>query len=68
MYKVLEKEVELYAAKTLDEAMVFAKTHEGFVTIAGEGMEIVGRFGADSIKNGRCPDGVAYDWMKRRTQ
>ena len=68
MYKVFEKEVELYAAKTLDEAMVFAKTYEGFVTISGEGIEIVGRFGADSVEDGVCPDGVAYDWMKRRTQ
>jgi hypothetical protein len=31
-------------------------------------MEIVGRFGADSIKDGKCPDGVDYTWMKRRSQ
>ena len=29
-----------------------------------EGMEVVGVFGVDSIKNGKCPDGVAYDWNK----
>ena len=52
----------------LDQAMTHARRLGEFVTITGNGMEIVGRFGADSVENGVCPDGVAYDWMKRRTQ
>ena len=52
----------------LDQAMTHARLLGEFVTITGNGMEIVGRFGADIIENGVCPDGVAYDWMKRRTQ
>jgi hypothetical protein len=52
--------------ETLDLAMTWAKTVDEFVTIQVNGMEIVGRFGADSIVNGKCPDGVDYTWRKRR--
>ena len=52
----------------LTQAMAWAKVLGEFVTIKINGMELVGRFGADSIKNGKCPDGVDYTWMKRRTQ
>lgn len=52
----------------LDKAMTHARLLGEFVTITGNGMEIVGVFGADSVENGVCPDGVEYDWMKRRTQ
>ena len=52
----------------LDQAMTHARRLGEFVTITGNGMEIVGVFGADSVEIGVCPDGVAYDWMKRRTQ
>jgi hypothetical protein len=48
--------------------MSFAKTVGMFVTIQGPGFEVCGMFGADSIKNGKCPDGVEYSWMKRRNQ
>jgi hypothetical protein len=68
MYKILKDEVELDRFLTLTEAMDFAKSLGIFVTISGNGMEIVGRFGADSIKDGKCPDGVDYTWMKRRSQ
>jgi hypothetical protein len=51
---------------TLSDAMAFAKELGILVTINGGGMEIVGLFGADSIKDGMCPDGVPYTWMKRR--
>ena len=51
---------------TLDEAMKVAKILNEFVTIKGAGFEIVGRFGVDTIKDGVCPDGVKYDWIKRR--
>jgi len=44
--------------------MAYAKTIDAFVTIKGEDFEVVGMFGVDSVKNGVCPDGVAYDWNK----
>ena len=49
---------------TLEEAMHTAKAMNEFVTITGPDFEIVGMFGVDSIKDGKCPDGVAYDWNK----
>jgi hypothetical protein len=49
---------------TLDEAMKTAKVMNEFVTITGPSFEIVGMFGVDSVKDGKCPDGVAYDWNK----
>ena len=48
----------------LDLAMAHAKLLNKFVTIRGNGFEVVGKFGVDSIKDGVCPDGVAYDWNK----
>jgi hypothetical protein len=63
MYRVICKE-EQTDFETLDLAMAFAKLTNEFVTIKGGLFEIVGIFGVDSIKNGKCPDGVAYDWNK----
>ena len=54
--------------ESLDLAMAYARALGEFVTITGNGMEIVGVFGADSIRDGKCPDGVDYTWMKRRSQ
>ena len=54
--------------ESLDLAMAQARLLGEFVTITGNGMEIVGVFGADSVENGVCPDGEAYTWMKRRSQ
>lgn len=48
----------------LASAMEYAKSLNEFVAIQGDGFEIVGMFGVDSIKDGKCPDGVAYDWNK----
>lgn len=67
MYKVESKEVSKEFV-TLDEAMKFSKELNCFVTISGNGMEIVGKFGADAVNNGKLPDGHDYTWMKRRTQ
>ena len=50
--------------ETLDLAMAWAKESGDFVTIQLNGMELVGRFGVDSVEDGKCPDGVAYDWNK----
>jgi hypothetical protein len=67
MYKVIGKE-ETFKVLTLAEAMNLAKHMNEFVTIKGNEMEIVGIFGADSVNDGKCPDGVDYTWMKRRSQ
>ena len=63
MYKVINKEIET-EFPSLDAAMAYAKTLDAFVSIVGSEFEIVGMFGVDSIKNGVCPDGIAYDWNK----
>ena len=63
MYKVIGKE-ETFKVLTLSEAMNVAKSLNEFVSIVGEGFEVVGMFGVDSVKNGVCPDGVKYDWNK----
>ena len=74
---LLRREKELYkiiddtgvvrgVLDSLASAMEAAKYIDEFVTISGNGMEIVGRFGVDSVENGVCPDGVEYSWRKRR--
>jgi hypothetical protein len=52
--------------KDLSAAMQFAKELGILVTINGGGMEIVGVFGADSVDNGKLPNGENYSWYKRR--
>jgi len=64
MYKVICNEKELDRFITLNEAMAFAKSLGTFVTIKGPDLEVVGRFGVDSVVDGKCPDGVTYDWNK----
>jgi hypothetical protein len=59
MYKIEEKEFS-----TLDLAMAHAKALNVFVTIKGDEFEVCGKFGVDTVANGKCPDGVAYDWNK----
>ncbi len=54
------------AVKDLSEALAFAKELGILVTINGGGMEIVGVFGADEIKEGKLPNGETYSWYKRR--
>ena len=63
MYKVKGKKVT-FDLLSLDKAMHTAKAMNEFVTITGPDFEIVGMFGVDAIKDGKCPDGVAYDWNK----
>ena len=67
MYKVIGKTVT-FNVSSLSEAMHTAKVMNELVVIEGNGMEIVGLFGADSIVDGKCPDGADYTWMKRRSQ
>lgn len=65
MYTVKSRNnLSLNSCPTLDEAMSFAKTVGMFVTIAGPDFEVCGMFGVDSVQDGVCPDGVAYDWNK----
>jgi hypothetical protein len=63
MYKVIGKE-ETFKVLTLAEAMNLAKHMNEFVRIVGRDFEVCGIFGVDSIKGGKCPDGIAYDWNK----
>ena len=64
MYNVICNDTELDRFITLNEAMTFAKSVGTFVVIKGPDFEVVGRFGVDTVANGKCPDGVAYDWNK----
>ena len=59
IFKIKEKEFD-----DLTTAMAYAKTLNEFVTIVGPEFEVCGKFGVDSVENGRCPDGIAYDWNK----
>ena len=63
MYKIIGKE-ETLKVLTLAEAMNVAKNMNEFVRIVGPDFEIVGMFGVDTVKDGLCPDGIAYDWNK----
>lgn len=63
MYKVIFNDVEVEFAD-LNSAMEHAKLINEFVSIKGGEFEVVGRFGVDSVVEGLCPDGVAYDWNK----
>ena len=65
MYKVKSK-IKNIEALTLDEALKLAKEMNQLVTIEGHGIEIIGLFGADAVLDGKCSDGSAYTWKKRR--
>ena len=68
MYNVIWKDASGVACDkefdSLSPAMDWAKTLDYFVTIKGGEFEVVGKFGVDSVVDGKCPDGVAYDWNK----
>ena len=63
MYKIIGKTIT-FDVMTLDEAMHTAKAMNEFVTIKSADFEMVGMFGVDAVKDGLCPDGIAYDWNK----
>ena len=50
----------------LTSALTWSKGINHFVTIKGNGNEIVGKFGADSVEDGILPNGDVYTWKKRR--
>lgn len=65
MYKVISKNnLTLNVCLTLEKAMAFSKTVGMFVIIKGPDFEVCGIFGVDSVRDGICPDGIAYDWNK----
>lgn len=50
---------------TLASALEAAKYIGYFVVIRGPNdFETCGVFGVDSVEDGLCPDGIAYDWNK----
>lgn len=57
---------ETHEFETLGQAMAWAKELGEFVKIEFDGMEVVGKFGADGIRDGKFPNGEAYTWVKRR--
>lgn len=57
---------ETHEFETLDQAMEWAKNLGEFVTIQFNGNEVVGKFGVDSITDGKFSDGEDYLWKKRR--
>ena len=65
MFKLINKlGIELDGFATLDSAIEAAKAVGFFVTIKGPEFEACGIFGVDTVRDGKCPDGVAYDWNK----
>lgn len=63
-YMVEHNEIEKEFV-SLDLAMNYAKSLGVFVVIKGtDGLEIAGKFGVDSVENGKTPDGIAYTWNK----
>jgi len=67
MWKVIDDEGYVRGkTKDLNIAMEMAKLIDEFVIITDGTTEIVGRFGADEVKNGLTPDGNEYSWVKRR--
>lgn len=52
--------------ETIEQAMAWAKECGEFVIIQFDGIEVVGKFGADGIENGKLSNGDMYTWKKRR--
>ena len=63
---IVKHSTKLHEFETLDQAMAWAKELGEFVTIQFNDTEIVGKFGADGIINGKFPNGESYTWKKRR--
>ena len=62
-------EIQMFKVKELEfvdliSAMDYAKSLNEFVSIVGPDFEVCGKFGVDSVVDGKCPDGIAYDWNK----
>ena len=57
---------KIHEFETLAQAMEWAKAIGEFVTIEFDGKQVVGIFGADSVLDGKLPNGETYRWKKRR--
>ena len=64
MFKLIRDDGKELEFDTLDGAMKFAKMCGTFMTIKGDDFEVVGVFGVDTVAEGKCPDGIEYDWNK----
>jgi hypothetical protein len=53
----------MLAMKRMEELRKEGMTH---VSMSTELADSVGKPGVDSVKDGKTPDGVEYDWKKRR--
>ena len=62
----IKHNAEIHEFETLDQAMAWAKELGEFVTIQFNGSEVVGKFGADGISDGKFSNGEPYTWKKRR--
>ena len=68
MWKILHNDFVVGQFDSLTNALEGAKLFDEFVTITDGTTEFVGKFGYDEVKNGKCPDGVVYDWTMRRDE
>jgi hypothetical protein len=71
MYKVIWNDKygfeRTYNCHSLADAIDYNRSiNKPGTKIVGEGIEIIGTMGVDSIEDGLCPDGVEYSWRKRR--
>lgn len=57
---------EIHEFETLSQAMAWAKELGEFVIIQFNDSEVVGKFGADGVLDGKLPNGEPYRWTKRR--
>jgi len=62
----VKRNTETHKFDTLDQAIGWAKELGEFVINQFNGIEVVGKFGADGIVDGKFPDGNTYTWKKRR--
>ena len=59
--KVYQREFD-----NLTPAIDWAQTLAEFVTITGGQYDIVGKFGVDAVEANVLPNGLTYEWKKRR--
>jgi hypothetical protein len=56
---IAKHNTEIHEFDTLDQAMAWAKELGKFVTIQFNDLEVVGKFGADGINDGKFPNSEA---------
>jgi hypothetical protein len=53
-------------AQALDRCQELRNSGHSFVTMCSQDVNMVGKFGVDSVEHGLLPDGDVYTWKKRR--